>query len=127
MAMFDAFSRRLDRLRSQVRAVRRAASDVRAQTDQALRTFGIDPSEPRRAAPVIDVGTAQRGRANAASAAVAAVAKAALQGAALAGAAVLLGIALLSLGMFTGAAVLAFVVVTRGLGLHIDWRGPRPA
>ncbi len=121
MPMFDAFSRRFERLRLQVRAVRRAATEARAQTDQALRAFGIDSA--RAAAPVIDVAADRRGPAAVATA----VGKAMLQGAAIATAAILLGLALLSLGIFAGAAALAFVVVTRGLGLHIDLRAPRAA
>jgi hypothetical protein len=39
----------------------------------------------------------------------------------------ILGIALWSLGIFVGSALLAFVVVTRGLGLRIDIPVPRPA
>jgi hypothetical protein len=121
MTMFDAFSRRFERLRQQVRAVRRAAAAARAQTDQALRALGVDPG--RTAAPVIDVAAARRG----AAAHLHAAGRRALQGAAVASAAILLGLALLSLGIFAGAAILAFVVVTRGLGLHIDLRAPRPA
>ncbi|MBM4281878.1 MAG: hypothetical protein FJ137_14360 [Deltaproteobacteria bacterium] len=115
--MFEGFPQRLERLRSRVRAVRRAAADVKRQTDQALQALGVQTAPP---SPVIDV---QPGRTAARSAARAVVARA-LQGVAAVAATVLLGLALLSLGMFVGAALLAFVVVTRGLGLHIDWRPP---
>ncbi|HEY1100543.1 MAG TPA: hypothetical protein VGF99_16500, partial [Myxococcota bacterium] len=37
------------------------------------------------------------------------------------------GVVLWSLGIFVGAAMLAFVVVTRGLGLRIDLAVPRAA
>jgi hypothetical protein len=114
--MFDQFPRRLSRLRSRVRAVRRAAADVKRQTDQALQALGVQTTPP---SPVIDV---KPGRS-----AAKAVAARALQGVAAVAATVLLGLALLSLGMFVGAALLAFVVVTRGLGLRIDWRPPVPA
>jgi hypothetical protein len=122
MNMLDAFSRRFERLRRQVRAVSRAAKAARDQTDQALRALGMDTR--RDPTPVIDVAV-ERG--SPVAKAARAAARGLLHSAAIATAAVLLGIALLSLGMFAGAAVLAFVVVTRGLGLHIDLRTPRPA
>jgi hypothetical protein len=111
MAMFVPVGSRLHRLRSRVRAVRRAASEARQQTEQALQALGVNTGRP--AAQVIDVDPRRQSMFQV-------IAARTLQGLAVAASMVLLGIALWSLGMFLGASLLAFVVVTRALGLHID-------
>lgn len=115
--VFPDLPRRWERLRRQVRAVRRATDDVKAQTDRALRALGVHTGP---SAPVVDVGDGAR-------AAWRGIASRATQGIAVAVATVLLGMALVSLGFFVGAALLAFVVLTRGLGLRVELRPPRPA
>jgi uncharacterized membrane protein len=108
-------------LRDIERSLRRAADDARTQTEQALAALGV-PTAP--AAPVIDVGAAGGDRP---PGPVHTMARQAVRSLAVVSATVLIGIALLALGIFAGAALLAFVVITRGLGLRIDVGAPRAA
>jgi hypothetical protein len=101
------------RVRDVRRSVRRAGEQARVQTDQALAALGLPPTPPN---PVIDVAAHDAGAAGPTRALV----RGAVRGLALVSATVLLGVALLALGIFAGAAFLAFLVVTRGLGLRID-------
>jgi len=121
MQWFDRLRDHRDRLRRRVDAVARDVTRARAQTEQALRTLGIEPPPPD--ADVIDVETGDHGLVGGA---VRSVVRQTTRGLMLVAAAVLLGAALWSLGIFLGASLLAFVVLTRGLGLRIDVT-PRPA
>jgi hypothetical protein len=107
------------RVRTAQRAVRRAAGEARQQTEQALTALGVQSAG---AAPVIDVE-----QVGADVGAVRALARRATQALVVLAATVVLGVALLSLGVFAGAAAFAFVLVTRGLGLRVDVPGFRPA
>lgn len=118
-AIFAGFSA----VRRRVRAFRKRVDEVQHRADAALAALGVprpDPSEH----DVIDVGS---GSGNIVVDAVKQLARRASQGLMLLLAMSVLGVALWSLGIFVGAALLAFVVVTRGLGLRIDIPMPRPA
>jgi hypothetical protein len=121
MQWFDRLRDHRDRLRRRVDAVAHDVRRARAETDQALRHLGFTPPTPD--ADVIDVEAPRHGLVGGA---VRGVVRQTTRGLMLLAAAVLLGAALWSLGIFLGASLLAFVVVTRGLGLRIDV-SPRPA
>lgn len=122
MAFFDSIHARTARLRRQVQATRRAVDDARAQTVQALERLGVRPPTGDASAdgPVVDVEASDGG----VGGAVRGLVRRTGQGIFFVVAVVLLGAALMSLGMFVAASLLAFVVVTRGLGLRVDL-GPR--
>lgn len=84
---------------------------------------GLGFTAPPPDADTIDVEPPRRGLVDGA---VRSVVRQTTRGMLVFAAAVLLGAALWSLGIFVGASLLAFVVVTRGLGLRIDV-SPRPA
>jgi len=122
MAFFDSIHARTARLRRHVQATRRAVDDARAQTVQALERLGVRP--PTAAAgPVVDVEASDR--VVGLGGVVRGLVRRTGQGIFFLVAVVLLGAALMSLGMFVAASLLAFVVVTRGLGLRVDL-GPTP-
>lgn len=106
----------------QARAVRRSIDELEATSRQTLERFGLEVKP--RAAPgsaadaVIDVGGANK------TSRLPVVLKKGLQSVMLATSFALLGFAMLALGMFTAAAALAFVVITRGLGLRVDVNRP---
>jgi hypothetical protein len=118
MALFDSIHARTARLRRQVRATRRAVQDARAQTVQALERLGVRPptADASGAGPVVDVEASGGG----VGSVVRGLVRRTGQGIFFVVAVVLLGAALMSLGMFVAASLLAFVVVTRGLGLRVD-------
>jgi hypothetical protein len=101
--------------------VRRAISELETQTELVKERLGLQ-SEPRQRDDVVDVGAPASVLRT-----VAAVAKRSVQGVLLAVSFGLLGFALVALGMFAGAAALAFLVITRGLGLRINVKGPAAA
>lgn len=120
MQWFDRLRDHRDRLRRRVDAVSRDLRRARAETERAMASLGLSPPAPE--GDVVDVdppGTVVGG-------AVRGLVRQTTRGVLLVAAAILLGAALWSLGIFLGASLLAFVVVTRGLGLHIDV-APRPA
>lgn len=121
MQWFDRLRDHRDQLRRRVDAVARDVHRARAQTEQALRTLGLEPPTPD--VHVVDVETGGHGIVGGA---VRGVIRQTTRGLMLLASAILLGAALWSLGIFLGASLLAFVVVTRGLGLRIDM-SPRPA
>lgn len=99
---------RVQQVRLQARAVRRAIDDLDRVTTQALHQLGLERKD--HADDVVDVGRRSFG----------ALAKRALGGAlALLGLATL-GAALLSFGIFGGVAVAAFLIVSRVLGVRVD-------
>lgn len=104
--------------------VGRDVRDARARTEQAMQALGLSP--PRPEADVIDVDVNTDANHGLVGGAVRGLVRHTTRGLLLVAAAVLLGAALWSLGIFLGASLLAFVVVTRGLGLRIDV-SPRPA
>ena len=112
------FDDRLRQLRLQVHSVRRAVFELEQQVEQAKVRFGLQ-SAPQKRSDIVDVGPRAGLRST-----LAVALKRGAQGLLLAGSFALLGFALLSLGMFAGAVALAFVVVTRGLGLRVDVKGP---
>jgi hypothetical protein len=119
MAFFDSIHARTARLRRQVQATRRAVDDARAQTVQALERLGVRPPTGNAsgdAGPVVDVEPSDSG----VGGVVLGLVRRTGQGIFFVVAVVLLGAALMSLGMFVAASLLAFVVVTRGLGLRVD-------
>jgi hypothetical protein len=122
MRWTEALHEHQARLRRQVEATARAVRQAQAQTEQAMAALGLKPPGPD--APVIDVEAPGGGLVKGA---IRGLARNALRGALLLATLVLLGAALWSLGIFIGASLLAFVVVTRGLGLRIDLSTPRPA
>ncbi len=107
------FDERLKQLRLQMNAVRRALTEFEAQAELAKERFGL-PTRATNKDDVVDIGP-PTGVLTALGVAV----KRTAQGCLLAASFALLGVALLSLGMFAGAAALAFVVITRGLGLRV--------
>ena len=121
MRWFESLQEHQSRLRRQVEATARAVRQARAQTEQAMAALGLQQAGPET--PVIDVEPRPGGLVHDA---VRGLARQAIRGALLLATLVLLGAALWSIGVFIGASLLAFVVVTRGLGLRIDV-SPRPA
>ncbi|MDP2339333.1 MAG: hypothetical protein Q8O67_00125 [Deltaproteobacteria bacterium] len=121
------FDERIKQLRLQMNAVRRAIAELETQTEIVKERLGLQ-TEPKKQNDVVDVGPRSR---VGVFQVLASVAKRSAQGVLLAVSFGLLGFALLSLGMFAGAAALAFLVITRGLGLRIDVPGssarPGPA
>ncbi len=99
MAVKDTMTARLEKLRREI-----------AQLGLAL---GLPPPDD---SPVIDVGEAP----TTLTGKVAAIAKVVSRGVLAVVAIALLGFALWSLGMFVSASLVAFVVMTRGLGLRIE-------
>ena len=108
--------------------MRTATWAARASAEQALVAMGIRPADfgARDAGDIIDVTPPATG-AGLILDTVKRLAKRTSQGVLLFVAVAVLGVALWSLGLFVGAALLAFVIVTRGLGLRIDVAAPRPA
>lgn len=107
--------------------MREATSTARATAEQALNSMGLRPAAFDDG-DVIDVDPAPPGSGTALIFdTVKRLAKRTSQGVLLVVAVAVLGIAMWSLGLFVGAALLAFVIVTRGLGLRIDVAAPRPA
>lgn len=113
-------SARLSPLQKQWRVLRRAVADLENQTVMALERLGVQtpPKDPVPEA-VVDVGQKPS--------ALKTLAVRSAQGIALVVSFLALGFALLSLGMFVGAAALAFLLITRGLGLRVDVARPVPA
>jgi len=106
--------------------VREATSSARATAEQALSSMGLRPAAFDDG-DVIDVAPAAASGTALILDTVKRLAKRTSQGVLLFVAVAVLGIAMWSLGLFVGAALLAFVIVTRGLGLRIDIAAPRPA
>jgi hypothetical protein len=122
-ALPDAIFAGLSALRRRVRQFKKRVDEVQQRADAALVALGVPRPDPS-AADVIDVGS---GSGNIVVDTVKQLARRTSQGLMLLLAMSVLGIALWSLGIFVGSALLAFVVVTRGLGLRIDIPVPRPA
>jgi hypothetical protein len=118
MQWFDRLRDHRDRLRRRVNTVSRDLRRVRAETGRAMASLGLSLAPE---GDVVDVAPPKSG-----GGALRGLVRQATRGVLLVAAAILLGAALWSLGIFLGASLLAFVVVTRGLGLHIDV-APRPA
>jgi len=112
--MMDTFAARIERLRRQVDELRGVVKDAQVQATQALAALGVKPPAPEP--ETIDVtppDTSLAGRARGAL-------KLVTQGALIVVAFAVLGVALWSLGLFVSASLLAFVIVTRGLGLRVE-------
>jgi hypothetical protein len=122
MAWFDHLRDHRERLRRRVDAVARDLRQARDETGRAMAALGLSPPAPE--GDIVDVEVDPAG--GAVVGAVRGLVRQTTRGLLLVVAAVLLGAALWSLGIFLGASLLAFVVVTRGLGLRIDV-SPRPA
>jgi hypothetical protein len=121
MHVLDTFQERMARLRRRVHATRRAVDDMRTQATAALEQLGVRPrSTP--AGAVVDVVAADAG----VGGAVRGLLRRTGQAMVLMVSAALLGAALWSLGIFMATSLLAFVIVTRGLGLRVDL-GPQAA
>jgi len=105
-----------------VDAVAHDLRQARAETERAMASLGLCPPAPEGEVvdvdPVVGIGVV--------TSAVRGIVRQTTRGLLLVAAAVLFGAALWSLGIFVSTSLLAFVVVTRGLGLHIDL-APRPA
>lgn len=116
----ERLSARLSPLQKQWRVLRRAVADLESQTVIALERLGVQPppKDPAQDA-VVDVGQKPS--------VLKALAVQSARGVALVVSFLALGFALLSLGMFVGAAALAFLLITRGLGLRVDVARPVPA
>lgn len=112
-SLVDRVTARLQQLRLSARSLRRAIDDLEEQTNLTLERFGIPKPNPKANDAVVDVGRRP----------VAALVKGAARGVALVVSFVALGLALLSLGVFVGAAALAFMLITRGLGLRVGVAG----
>lgn len=110
---------RLHQLRMQARAVRRAVDDLEVQSNAVLARFGLEPKKTNKADDIVDVGDAPSRLPK--------MVKRGVQAVFVGVSFVLLGMALLSLGIFAGAAALAYLVITKGLGLRVDVARPRPA
>ena len=111
-------SARLSPLQQQWRVLRRAVVDLENQTVLARERLGVPPPNDVTEA-VVDVGQKPS--------LLKALAVQSARGVALVVSFLVLGFALLSLGMFVGAAALAFLLITRGLGLRVDVARPVPA
>ncbi len=109
---------RLKQVQMQAKTLRRAVDDLEAQSNAMLARLGLEPKKQQQEKrdDVIDVG----GRASR----LPALAKRVVQAIAVGASFVLLGLAMLSLGIFAGAAALAYLVITKGLGLRIDVARP---
>lgn len=119
---------RLERFRLQVADVERRAAEVKAQTDAAMTALGMPSTKTQEASPIIDVGgIGGKGDTSLLLAGIKSVGRTAVRGLSFVAAVFLLGAALWSLGFFVGAALLAFVIVTKGLGLRIDVAQPASA
>jgi len=112
-------SARLSPLQQQWRVLRRAVADLENQTVLALERLGVQPPPNDVTEAVVDVGQKPS--------LLKALAVQSARGVALVVSFLVLGFALLSLGMFVGAAALAFLLITRGLGLRVDVARPVPA
>ena len=119
------FDERFKQVRLQMNAVRRAIAEFEAQAELAKERFGLQTGPKKRDDDVIDVGPSARSRGLVST--LGSLAKRSAQGILLVTSFALLGIAMLALGLFAGAAGLAFWVITRGLGLRIDVKGPAAA
>ena len=107
--------------------MRQATATARATAEQALVAVGMRPAVVDDST-VVDVGPAAPVTGGALILdAVKRLARRTSQGVLLFVAVAVLGVALWSLGLFVGAALLVFVIVTRGLGLRLDVATPRPA
>jgi hypothetical protein len=122
-AVPDAIFAGLSQLRRRLRAFKKRVDDVQHSADAALAAVGVPRPDPAER-DVIDVGS---GSGNIAVDAVKQLVRRTSQGLMLLLAISVLGVALWSLGIFVGAALLAFVIITRGLGLRIDIPMPQPA
>lgn len=109
------YDERLRQLRLQMNAVRRALAEFETQAELVRERFGLQSPQQNKQDVVVDVG-ARVGVVGV----VASLAKRTVQGVLLATSFALLGFAMLALGMFAGAAALAFLLITRGLGLRVD-------
>lgn len=112
----------------QARALRRSVEQLEQTGRETLGRFGIEADFGNRGFgkganakgdPVVDVGPPIG-----LGARLPMLVKKGVQGLLLGTSFALLGFALLSLGMLTAAAALAFVFITRGLGLRIDMNRP---
>jgi hypothetical protein len=122
-ALPDAIFAGFTELRRRVRQFKKRVDDVQQRADAALFALGVPRADPAEH-DVVDVGS---GSGNIVIDTVKQLARRTSQGLMVLLAMSILGIALWSLGIFVGSALLAFVVVTRGLGLRIDIPVPRPA
>lgn len=118
----QTFSSRLKDLRRRVGEVEAAVQTARARAEQVLLSVGVELPKADTG-DVIDVDTDGSLIRNT----VKQLVRRTSQGLMLFVAVAVFGVALWSLGIFVGAAMLAFVVVTRGLGLRIDLAMPRAA
>lgn len=116
-ALPEALRDRLHQLRLQLGDAERRLRDVRTQTEAAMTAMGMLTPTPQDQAPIIDVGPASS---SPVVAVFNALARACVRGLSFVAGVVLLGAALWSLGIFVSTALLAFVVVTRGMGLRVD-------
>lgn len=119
----DQVKGRFDQVRLQAKTLRRAVDDLEAQSNAVLARFGLEPKQQEQRNDVIDVGGTGGRLPQLARRVGTAIVGAVAVGASF----VLLGLAMLSLGIFAGAAALAYVVITKGLGLRIDVAPPRSA
>ncbi len=99
---------------------RESAKRANVAAENAMAAMGVKP--PAEEGPVVDVGDTSAG-----PGVVASLARRTAKGLMLVTAASLLVCALWALGMFAAASVLAFMVLTRGLGLRIDLNRPAAA
>ena len=106
-------------LRLQVYSVVRAVAELRQQVEQAKERFGLHSGPASKRSAIVDIGARAPWTSTLGS-----LLKRGAQGCLLVGCFALLGFALLSLGVFAGAAALAFVMVTRGLGWRVDVKSP---
>lgn len=113
----DQVKGRFDQVRLQAKTLRRAVDDLEAQSNAVLARLGLEQKKQEaKRDDVIDVGGS--------TSRLPQLAKRVVQAIAVGASFVLLGLAMLSLGIFAGAAALAYVVITKGLGLRIDVARP---
>ncbi len=108
------FSDRLHQMRMQAKTLRRSIEQLETTGRETLQRLGIKPVPSQPEAAIVDVGAPLTF-----SSRLPVLLKKGVQGLVLGTSFALLGVALLFLGMFTGAAALAYVFITRGLGLRI--------
>jgi hypothetical protein len=125
MAMVNHSIRdRLAELRATIataaRRAKKTAADANVALERAMAAMGVAP--PQDEGDVVDVGDDP-----VSGGVVSSLARRTAKGLMLLTAASLLACALWALGMFAAASILAFLVLTRGLGLRIDLNAARPA
>jgi hypothetical protein len=118
--MFATLRQRVTRLQSEVErlraTLRTTTAQAEAQARQAAAALGVHVPDHRVDADVVDMAAPARGVRAAAGTALKRLGQGVLGLVALA----MLGLALWSLGLFVSVSLLAFVIVTRGLGLRVD-------